>query len=297
MNTRTTALFILALVAATSVTGQDRTANGYAVNWTNTIDVKPDTLVNGRHRLPAFGFVVYEADVSAASAHWKSLCKASGGQVSGSGPAKTTGMAVAGFGGAALTVLTQVTKDKATGGTRMVVSFAATDSTAAEGNGEQAAREFAVRMNRSVVQRQIDEQQEVVDKLAGKVQGAQKDEAKAQKQAASASSDLERAKKQKSKLSSRQADLQSEQMKYQERYNRTKDPKDLKKLTNVQGDLVRVQKDMARQLKNESSAQATVNKRQGQVPDAQKDQQLRQGEKEKANTELEALKRKLEAIR
>lgn len=297
MNTRASTLFILALFVSSASVGQERTAKGHAVNWTNTIEVKPDTLVNGRHRLPAFGFVVYEADAGAALAHWKELCKANGGQVSGSGPAKTTGMAVAGFGGAAVNVLTHVSKDKATGGARVLMAFTTTDSTAAMGNGEQTTREFAVRMNRSVVQRQIDEQQKVVNKLAGKVQGAQKDEAKAQKQAAKASRDLEKAKKEKSKLSSRQADLQGEEMKCQERYARTQDPADLKKLTKVKEQLVRVQKDLSRQLKNESSAQAALNKRQGEVPDAQKDQQLRQGEKEKANTELEALKRKFEAIR
>ena len=54
---------------------------------------------------------------------------------------------------------------------------------------------------------------------------------------------------------------------------------------------------MSRELKDEQRAQKDANKRQDDVPDAEKDQIEYQKAKEKAISELEALKRKLEAVR
>lgn len=274
---------------------QERSASGHLLNWTNTITVEQDTLLNKTHKLPAHAFMVHEADPGAALNALKAAYAGQNAKFSGSDPVSGL-VTVTGLGEAPVLLVASAAKDKKAGGARMRVAYASNDSTALEG-GRDAAYALAVQLNRAIVERQILEQLEVVDKAGSKLEGAQSDQAKAQKKASSAASDLEKAKKEKSKLADKQAQLQKEQQRLQERYNTSQAPKDLEKLTKVQGQLVKVQQDLAKQLKKEADAQKAANKRQDEIPDAQKEQQAHQVTKEQAVSELEALKRKLEAIR
>ena len=269
---------------------QDRSASGHLLNWTNTIVVEQDTLLNKTHKLRAHAFMVHEALNALKAAYAGQNAK-----FSGSDPVSGL-VTVSGLGEAPILLIASAVKDKKAGAARMRVVYAANDSSALEG-GRDAAHALAIQLNRAIVQQQIDEQQRVVDKAGSKLESAQNDQAKAQKKASSAASDLEKAKKEKSKLADKQAQLQKDQQRLQERYNSSQAPKDLEKLTKVQGQLVKVQQDLAKQLKKEADAQKTANKRQDEIPDAQKEQQGHQVTKEQAVSELEALKRKLEAIR
>ncbi|MBK7942610.1 MAG: hypothetical protein IPJ87_12185 [Flavobacteriales bacterium] len=274
---------------------QDRSASGLLLNWTNTIVVEQDTLLNKTHKLRAHAFMVHEADPGAALNALKAAYAGQNAKFSGSDPVSGL-VTVSGLGEAPILLIASAVKDKKAGAARMRVVYAANDSSALEG-GRDAAHALAIQLNRAIVQQQIDEQQRVVDKAGSKLESAQNDQAKAQKKASSAASDLEKAKKEKSKLADKQAQLQKDQQRLQERYNSSQAPKDLEKLTKVQGQLVKVQQDLAKQLKKEADAQKTANKRQDEIPDAQKEQQGHQVTKEQAVSELEALKRKLEAIR
>lgn len=299
MNQRTPsrALALAALLSTTPVLlhAQDKSASGHVLNWTNTIVVEQDTLLNKGHKLPAHAFMVHEADPGAALNALKAAYAGQHAKFSGSDP--VSGLAlVTGLGEAPVLLLASSAKDRKAGGARMRVAYAANDSTALEG-GRDAAHALAVQLNRAIVQQQIDAQQKIVDKAGSKLESAQSDQAKAQKKASNAASDLEKAKREKSKLADKQAKLQKEQQRFQERYNTSQAPKDLEKLTKVQGQLVKVQEDLAKQMKKEADAQKTANKRLDELPDTQKEQQEYQVSKEQAVSELEALKRKLEAIR
>lgn len=269
------------------------------MNWSGDLRVEPNTITNGKWSVNGHTITIHEADAKTALDLWKQEYKAQGATIAGSNPAKATNVSISGISSTPLLVLASVTGGSTKGDARLTLAYCTNDSTNVDAsvNVESLTHDLAVKLNRAVVQRQIDEQQELVDKYTGKVEDAQKDQAKAQKKAASASDDLEDAKKQKSKLSAKQADLNKDILEYQARYNKTQDAKDLKKLTKAQEDLVDVQKDMSKEMKNEANAQEDVNSRQGDVPDAQKDQNAYQTKKEKVATELEALKRKLEAVR
>jgi hypothetical protein len=288
--------FTLALT--TFAHAQDKTESGYLLNWTNQIKVERDSLVNGKYKLPAYTFSVFESDAGIAADEWVAAFESNGSKVTGSNPYKRSGVAVDGLSGPA-TVMATVVRNKQDGTALVKVALAANDSMPVSDweKGEKAAYDLAVRMNKGVVQKQVDAQQKLVDGLAKDLAGAQKDEAKANDKSSDAAADLEKAKKEKAKLASKQADLQSEQIKLQEKYTRTQDPKDLTRLTKVQQDLVKVQKDMSKQLKKEADAQKDANKKQGDIPDAQKDQQKLTTKKEKAVSDLEALKRKKEAVK
>lgn len=279
----------------TALHAQDKSASGHLLNWTNTIVVETDSLVNGRYKLPAHTFTVWEADPGTALNALKAAYAEQGAKFSGSSPLR--GMAtVAGMGEAPVLLLATTAKDKKAGGARMQVAFAANDSTALPGGGE-AAHALAVQVNRAIVQQQIDAQQKIVDKHHGRLEGAQKDQAKAQEKAGKAAEDLEKAKKEKSRLTDKHTQLQKEELKLKERYNATQEAKDLEKLTKMHNKLVKVQEDLAKQIRKEADAQESHNKRQGAIPEAQEAQQGHQVSKEQAVSELEALKRKLEAVR
>ncbi len=292
---RTLTLACMLPTLGTSLHAQQKSASGHLLNWTNSIVVEADSLMNGKHKLPAHSFMVWEADPGTAVSALRSVHEAQGARFSGSSPLRGL-VTVQGMGDAPVLLLATAANDKKNGGARMQVAFAANDSTAVPGGGE-AAHAMAVQVNRAIVQQQIDAQQKIVDKAQGKLVGAQKDQAKAQEKAGKAAEDLEKAKKEKSKLVDKQAQLQKEELRLKERYNTSKEAKDLEKLNKVQGRLVKLQADLAKQIKKEADAQESANKRQKAIPGTQEAQQEHQVTKEQAVSELEALKRKLEAVR
>ena len=131
----------------------------------------------------------------------------------------------------------------------------------------------------------------------GQLEDARKEEAKASQRANDTGRDLENVKEKQSKLSRKQADLQQEINKWQTRYNASQDPKDLKKLTKAQEKLAKVNGDLAKEMRAESKVQEQMTKHQEAIPDARQDERKHGDQKEQASRQLEALKRKLDAIR
>jgi hypothetical protein len=286
------------LLFTTLLLAQEKTESGYLLNWSDRIKVERDTLVNGKHKLPAYTFAVFETDAGIAVGEWVAAYESKGGKVTGSNPYKGVGVPVDGLSGA-VTVMVTVERNKQDGTALAEVALTQNDSTPSPDweKGEKAVYDLAVRMNKGVVQKQVDEQQSLVDELTKKLASAQKDQVKATEKSADAASDLEKAKKEKAKLADKQAKLQGDQIKLQEKYARSNDPKDLAKLNKVQQDLVKVQKDMSKQLKKEADAQKDTNKKQGDIPESVEEQQELQVKKDRAVSELEALKRKKEAVK
>lgn len=291
-------ILFITLFAFFIANGQEKSSTGYELNWTKPVKVERDSMLNGKHKLPAFAFEVFESDAKMAVDEWVAAYEEQGGKVTGTDPYKSTAVKVDGLSGEVI-VMAKVARNRKDGLARVLVALAANDSTAApdEAKGEKAVYDLAVRMNKGVVQKQLDEQQKLVDDLTRDLESAQQDQAKAHSKSADANDDLEDAKRKKARLSSKQSDLQADQAKYEARYAKSNDPKDLKKLTKARNDLVKVHRDMAKQMKREADAQKKANKRHADIPDAVEDQQELQAKKEKAVSDLEALKRKKEAVK
>lgn len=292
-------MLVLSCVA-TSLQAQDRTESGYTLNWTGVLHLEPGTINNGKWQLAGHSIPVYEADAKDAVDLWKKEYKAFGADFSGSKPTKALHVLVPALSTAPILVLAHATDGAKHGPAKLTLAFCANDSTLLEiagKNVEQVMHDLAVRLNRAVIQPQVDEQQKLMDKYADKLEGAQKDQAQAEKKAANANEDLEDAKRDKSRVGDKQAEQQQEVVKLQKRYNKSGDADDLRRLTKAQAELADLQERMSRELKDEQRAQKDANKRQDDVPDAEKDQIEYQKAKEKATSELEALKRKLEAVR
>ena len=289
----------LALFVTVAIHAQEKTTSGYLLNWTGSVSPVPGEVTNGKFKLPGLTIQIAEADAGTVTSLFKTEMTGRCAKYVSGTPIKCIDATIPEVSTAPHLLIAQAASGKKGSPATLTIAFATNDSTTLvdQGKAEAFVQSLAVRMNRAVVQVQIDEQQKVLNKYTGKVEGAQKDQAKAQKKGASATDDLESIKKEKAKLAEKQVDLQSDVQKYQARYNLTQKEDDLKKLTKAQEQLLKVQKDMSKQLKKEGQIQKDINAQAADVPKAQKEQLEQQTNKDQANTEMEALKRKFEAIR
>lgn len=277
------------------VQAQERTREGAQLTWKGSLEVSSAEVMNGRHRLPGQAFTVYESDARAVVDLWRAACQRKGLVVSGKSPLRAAG---AGLPGGAGLLLMRTEKGAAKGEVRVVLVHALTDSTAVADETEvrAAARTWAVELNRAVVQKQIDAHQVLVTRASSNVEKATRATDKATERSAKAAKDLEKAQSSKAKLDRKQADLERERQRLQERYDRNKDPKVLAKLTKVQSKLLKVQQDLLKQSDKESSARSAADKRADAVPGEQRKLDKEFTELNELNTQLEALRRKLEAV-
>ena len=295
---RTPSLFF-ALFVSLVLHAQEKTTNGYLLNWTGSVSPVPGEVTNGKFKVPGLTIQIAEADAGTVTSLFKTAMTGRCLKYVNGTPIKCIDATIPEVSLKPVLLLAQAVSGRKGAPAALTIAFAANDSTplADQGKSEAFLQSLAVRMNRAVVQVQIDEQQKVLAKYTGKVEGAQKDQAKAQKKGASATDDLESIKKDKGKLAEKQVDLQSDVQKYQARYNLTQNADDLKKMTKAQEQLLKVQKDMSKLLKKEGQIQKDINAQAANVPKAQQEQNEQQTSKDKANTEMEALRRKFEAIR
>ena len=288
-----------AVWTATVSCAQERTETGYVKDWTHSLQERADPLMNARHALKGWSFVAYECSVGEAMGYWKDHMEKLGGAAKSNKPTRVTGAVIPGLVGHAPIVFANVEKDRSAGGVRMIIAFALSDTVnAPDDPGMSAAvHEMAVQVNRSVVRKQIAEQEKRSKKVSGELTDAQKEEARAADRAGDAGKDLEKVNEQQAKLARKQADMQKDLNKSQEKYRARPDPKTLEKIAKTQQRIADLEKDMARKQQDESNAQEHKNKHEEEIPEAQEHQQKHQAQRERATRELEALKRKLEAIR
>jgi len=289
------ALLLLTALLARPVQAQERTREGVLLTWNGSLEVAQAQLENGRHRLQGQAFTVYESDARTVATLWRAACQRKGLVVSGKSPLRAAG---AGLPGGAGLLLMRTEKGAAKGEVRVVLVHALTDSTALadEAEARAAARSWAVELNRAVVQKQIDAHQVLVTRASSNVEKATRATDKAAQRSAKAAKDLDKAKASKAKLDRKQTDLERERQRLQERYDKNKDPKTLAKLTKVQSKLLSVQQDLLKQSDKEASARAAADKRADAVPGQQRKLDKEFTEMNELNTQLDALRRKLEAV-
>ncbi len=298
MRTPLTAV-ALSVTLSTSVFAQEETRSGYAMDWNKTLQERADPLVVNRRSLNGWSFVVYECGTSQAMSHWKAYMETLGGVAKSSRPVRVSGATIPGLVEAIPIVFADAHKDHEAGGVRVHLAFARNDTTSApEDPGlVNAVHEMAVKVNRAVVTGQVAEQEKRLKKIGDELEEARKEETKASDRTASAGKDLEKVNVRQAKLARKLADIQKETNKLRERYAKEADPKTLEKIARKQQEEADVKKDIAKQQEAESKAQEHKNEHEQEIPEAKEHQRKHEGEKELAIRELEALKRKLEAIR
>lgn len=292
-------LLLSSALLLTLSTHAQRTREGHALMWSNTIAVVPDTLVNGTHRLPAFTITVFESDGATVQDLWRADYKPLSQDISGSKPVKAIGVTQPGIAAAPLMVLATHSTDKKAGLGRLTLAFATNDSTPIgdQAAAEKAMRELAVKYNKAVVQKQITAKEKSLEKAENKVESAQADAARLDKKSAKLNSDLKKLKAREGKIQADNAKLNGEIAGREKKFQLTNDPKDLEKLTKLRSKLTRGEEDLARLMKSEAKLQGDLNKIEGDKPDAAKEEAERGQTREETLKEVEQLKRKLNDIR
>jgi len=295
---RSPLLLSSALLLSLSIQAQT-TKEGYALMWSNTLSVVPDSLVNGKHKLPAHTITIFESDANTVLDLWKTDYKAISQSITGSKPTKAMGAMQTAVSPTAMLVLANSTTEKKAGTAHLTVAFAKNDSVPAD-EQEAAARlmmELAVKYNKAVVQAQIAAKEKNLDKATGKQESAQADAAKLDKKSAKANAELKKIKSKQGKVQGDNAKLSGEIAGLEKKFQLTNNPKDLEKLAKLRGKLTKGEGELAKLMSSEAKTQGNLNKIEGDKPDAAKAQAERTQTREEIQKEVEQLQRKLNDIR
>lgn len=295
---RTSILLSASLFLATSLNAQ-KTRDGYALKWGNSITVARDSLQNGRYMVPAYTIMVYESDGTATLDHWRAAVKPTSRSISGSKPAKATGVDQPTLCPTPMMILAGGSSDKRTGAGRLTMAFLKNDSTAIDDAqaAEKAARDMAVRLNKAVVQAQVAQAEKNLQKVTGKVEDARATTADLDKKSARTKRDLEKLKSRQVKVQEQNARTSGEIASLEKKLLLANDPKDIAMLEKLRARLTTGGTELARLLKTEAGYMDDLNRIEREKPDAARQEADRTKAREQVVEEVEQLKRKLDNIR
>ncbi|MBP6311983.1 MAG: hypothetical protein KA408_06935 [Flavobacteriales bacterium] len=294
-----TSIVAAALLTMTSLNAQEKTKEGYALSWNNEITIVPDSLENGNFKLPAYSFTLFETDGGNALDLWKSAMKTKAADVGGSKPMKASGAMLPAISPSPLLLMAVSSSDKKANTAKLTVAYALNDSTPVpEMNAAmENARAMAVQLNKAVVEEQIESYSKTLDKATNKSEGAQEAVEKNDKAVAKANKDIAKAKTSISKVQASNAELSGNIAGLEKRFALSNDPKDLKSLTKAREKLAKSEGKLADHMKSEAKAQETLNKYEGKSPDQAKEAAERAELQKKAESNINALRQKMEMIK
>lgn len=292
------AIIAAALFIVPAIQAQETTEEGYLLNWDKTITVVPDQMTNGKYKLPAWTVSIYEADASDVLHWWEDDMKSVSVKVSGSRPAKAIGARL-GLPEAAVTTTAMTAADKRAKLVKLTIGFGLNDSTAlpTDAGQQDHVHGLAVKYNKLVVQRQIEDKQKDLAKVTGDLADAQAEETKLKEKADEGKADLAKIKAKKGEIQAGNADISGDVSALEKKYALSNDPKDLEKLTKTRKKLVDREADLAGLAQDEARTQAAVNKYEGQLPANAEEQKNLTAGKEQLEAEIAALRRKQDNIR
>lgn len=290
------------IIAALTISGSafaqaGTTKEGYALQWDKTITVLPDSMVNGRFKLPAWTVAIHEADAGDVMGWWLADMQAVSTAVTKSKPPKAMGTRIAAVPDAAISIAS-ATGDKKAKLTKLTVAFALNDSvtTPSSTGQEEYVRGLAVKYNRAVVDQQIAAYEKTVSKAGDKLAGAKDDVAKNQANLTKANGKLEKIKAKRGKIQAENAHVSGTIAGLEKKFALSNDPKDLQKLTKARQKLAKGETSLAKLMQQEADVQGDIAKEQGRLESNTGEQEERVETKEELQRVLDALRRKHDAI-
>lgn len=286
------------VLIASSLTAQEATEEGYLLNWDKSITVVPEQMSNGKYKLPAWTVSIYEADASDVLHWWEDDMKSISVKVSGSRPVKAVGARL-GLPEAAVLTTAMTAADKRAKLVRLTIGFGLNDSTPLPSNAgqEDYVRGLAIKYNKAVVQRQIDEKVKDLDKVNGDLADAKAAETRSKEKADEARADLAQIKAKKGEIQADNASIQGDITGLEKRYAVSNEPRDLERLTKARKKLTDREADLAGLAQDEAKAQAAANKYDAQLPPNAELQKQLLATKEQLEAEIASLRRKQDNIR
>ncbi len=295
---RTLFVFPISLALSTGIHAQNTLKDGTTLTWDKQITVVKGPLVADSATLPAFTVAVYEATASDVQGLLKT--EMSGADLKKQGKLlKASNVSFPAGSAVPVDVLASITDNKKQKMSNLTLAFVAagTNTPVENPDLESAVRDLSVRLNKAVVQQQLDSWTKQLGKADSKTESAAKSQDKAQAKLNKAQSQLEKTTREKSKLQSQHVIMQKEIDLYNEKWTLSQDPKDFKKLSKSRSNIAKNEAKMAKLMQNEAKAQKELTKTSSNLPDAQKAKDEKVAAQSQVQRTVDALQRKLENIR
>jgi hypothetical protein len=288
----------LALSIASVLQAQNTLKDGTALLWDKEITVGHESLPKDSVKVAAWTVPVYEASASQTMDLLKEELPGASFKRFGQGM-KAPAVSFMAVSGTPVDILAQVKEDRKQRVSTLTLAFLNVGTAEPAGNAqaEAAVRNLGVKLNKAVVQRQIDSWKKQLAKASGKAEDAVKEHEKAQAQQAKTQAKLEKSAKLKSKLQNEHAVLQREIDLYNQKWTLSQDQKDLKKLTKARTKITDNETEMAKAMQAEAETQKSLVKNADELPDAQKEREQKTAAQADVQRTVDALQRKMENIR
>ena len=294
------AFFLVPMVLAftTATFAQNTLKDGTSLVWDKQINVVKETLVTDSATLPAYTVAVYEVKASQVPGLLKTEMQGATFKKQGK-MLKAAGASVSSASASPVDILGKVTENKKQKFSTLTLAFVSPGTTTPLENPdiEAAMRDLSVRMNRAVVQEQLNTWTKKLGKADSKAQSAGKTQDKAQSKLNKAQSQLEKTSREKSKLHNEHLVMQKEIDLYNQKWTLSQDAKDFKKLTKARSKITKNEGKMAKVMKTEAKAQKELSKTSSNLPDAQKAKDEKTAVQSDVQRTVDSLQRKLENIR
>lgn len=285
---------ILIILAAMTATGLSAQKYDFGSSWDRDLSPMPAMLGPDSAKVAAQRISIYEADDGDVADLWKKMMKERGANVERSGNNSIVqGLELGGL----VTVRTTVERNKKAGSTDMLLAMSTADGKPVEeARAAATAKEFAVQLNKAVVQAQVDEVKKDLDNADKALKGTEKDREKAAAEAEDRREDLDKGQKKVGKSLEEVEEIQRDLEKLQKKYKRSQDAKVLEEIADKQKDLAKAMDKQSELTDDQKKAGKRLERASDEVPDAAKDAEKAKQEREKLAAFLSALQIKLASI-
>ena len=295
---RTITLLCATVALSAALHAQDKLKDGTSLTWDRSITVGQDSMMNDMVMVPARTVPVYEADDSQVA---KLLEKAiPGASFKKQGQLMSaTEVVVPSVSASPVQILANIERRKKENLSMVKLAFLQSGVPIKDNDAQlnEAVRDLGVKLNKAVVQDQLDGWKKQLGKAGNKAESASKASDKTQGKLNKSQAKVAKASKEKGQLQGEHAVLQREIDLQNEKWTLSQSPKDLKKLTKARGKITKNESKMASIMKDEASAQKDLSKYTEALPDAQKTEQAKAATQTEVQRTVDALQRKLENIR
>lgn len=295
---RTLSLICAAAALSASLHAQDKLKDGTSLTWDQTVGVGQDQLMNDTVMVPARTVPVYEASDSQVEKLLEQVIPGSSFKKQGK-LLRASDVMMPSASASPVQLLASIDRDKKANMSTLKLAFlqGGAPLVANDASLNEAVRDLGVKLNKAVVQEQIDDWKKQLDKAGNKAESATKASDKTQGRLNKSQAKVAKASKKKGQLQSEHAILQKEIDLQNAKWMLSQSPKDLKKLTKAREKITKNESKMADAMEDEADAQKDLAKYTDALPDAQKTEEAKAATQAEIQRTVDALQRKKENIR
>lgn len=273
-----------------------RSKDGPSLVWDKQITVIPNTMIYGDSSLQAFTFTVFETDPKSLLEQWRADHAARSLSITKGEPAIANDARIEELAPEPVTILATTRGDKKAGNASMTIAVRS-KSEIPQAKLEKYARDLAVKYNRRVVEQQIRLEEKKFEEARADVSKSISKDEKLKAKLQKTNADLNKLEAARTKQQSKNASIQEDVVAAQARYDRTKEVKDLKRLTKLRQKLSSGETKVARYMEKEARLHSTATKHSGNMPASERSKQGNIAEASGHEERIQALRTKLSDIR